>query len=91
LLVFIGSEFGLDETGKLTLMDEVLTPDSSRFWSKADYQVGISPKSFDKQIVRDLFSAQLTHSLPPNRYQSVDGRLHDYLQAWCAIFGCRLF
>jgi phosphoribosylaminoimidazole-succinocarboxamide synthase len=34
-------EFGLDETGKLTLMDEVLTPDSSRFWSKADYQVTV--------------------------------------------------
>jgi phosphoribosylaminoimidazole-succinocarboxamide synthase len=46
-------EFGLDEAGKLTLMDEVLTPDSSRFWSKANYQIGISPKSFDKQIVRD--------------------------------------
>ena len=46
-------EFGLDENGVLTLMDEVLTPDSSRFWSLADYQVGISPPSFDKQIVRD--------------------------------------
>ncbi|WP_428086793.1 phosphoribosylaminoimidazolesuccinocarboxamide synthase [Candidatus Thioglobus sp.] len=46
-------EFGLDENGVLTLMDEVLTPDSSRFWSLTDYQVGISPPSFDKQIVRD--------------------------------------
>ncbi|KAA0445329.1 MAG: phosphoribosylaminoimidazolesuccinocarboxamide synthase, partial [Candidatus Thioglobus sp.] len=42
-------EFGLDAAGKLTLMDEVLTPDSSRFWSKSAYQVGSSPKSFDKQ------------------------------------------
>ena len=41
------------ENNQLTLMDEVLTPDSSRFWSKADYRIGTSPKSFDKQIVRD--------------------------------------
>lgn len=46
-------EFGVDENNKLTLMDEVLTPDSSRFWSKTDYQIGTSPKSFDKQIIRD--------------------------------------
>jgi phosphoribosylaminoimidazole-succinocarboxamide synthase len=46
-------EFGLDEDGKLTLMDEVLTPDSSRFWPADTYQVGISPPSFDKQFVRD--------------------------------------
>lgn len=46
-------EFGLDEGGKLYLIDEVLTPDSSRFWSAADYRVGISPPSFDKQYVRD--------------------------------------
>ncbi|MBT7412592.1 MAG: phosphoribosylaminoimidazolesuccinocarboxamide synthase [Candidatus Thioglobus sp.] len=46
-------EFGLDENNTLTLMDEVLIPDSSRFWSKSEYQVGTSPKSFDKQIVRD--------------------------------------
>ena len=46
-------EFGLDEDNQLTLMDEVLTPDSSRFWSAADYQPGSSPKSYDKQIIRD--------------------------------------
>jgi phosphoribosylaminoimidazole-succinocarboxamide synthase len=46
-------EFGLDENGELTLMDEVLTPDSSRFWPADTYQVGISPPSFDKQYVRD--------------------------------------
>lgn len=46
-------EFGLDEDGKLTLMDEVLTADSSRFWPADDYKVGISPPSFDKQFVRD--------------------------------------
>jgi phosphoribosylaminoimidazole-succinocarboxamide synthase len=45
-------EFGIDENGVL-LIDEVLTPDSSRFWPKAGYTVGVSQKSFDKQFVRD--------------------------------------
>lgn len=46
-------EFGLDEAGTLTLIDEALTPDSSRFWPADQYQLGISPPSFDKQFVRD--------------------------------------
>lgn len=46
-------EFGLDANDNLVLIDEVLTPDSSRFWPQASYQVGISPPSFDKQFVRD--------------------------------------
>ena len=46
-------EFGLDENGTLTLMDEVLTPDSSRFWPADQYRVGTNPPSFDKQFVRD--------------------------------------
>jgi phosphoribosylaminoimidazole-succinocarboxamide synthase len=46
-------EFGLDEDGKLYLMDEVLTPDSSRFWPTEGWQPGTSPPSFDKQFVRD--------------------------------------
>jgi len=46
-------EFGLDEHGTLYLIDEVLTPDSSRFWPVSGYQPGVSPPSFDKQIVRD--------------------------------------
>ena len=46
-------EFGLDKDGKLTLMDEVLTPDSSRFWPKESWQPGTSPPSYDKQFVRD--------------------------------------
>jgi len=46
-------EFGLDEDGKLYLMDEVLTPDSSRFWPRESWQPGTSPPSFDKQFVRD--------------------------------------
>jgi phosphoribosylaminoimidazole-succinocarboxamide synthase len=46
-------EFGVDAAGTLTLMDEVVTPDSSRFWPADTYQVGTSPASFDKQYVRD--------------------------------------
>ena len=46
-------EFGLDEDGSLYLIDEVLTPDSSRFWAMEDYHLGISPPSFDKQYLRD--------------------------------------
>jgi phosphoribosylaminoimidazole-succinocarboxamide synthase len=46
-------EFGTDAAGRLVLIDEVLTPDSSRFWPAAEYRVGISPPSFDKQFVRD--------------------------------------
>lgn len=46
-------EFGLDSDENLILIDELLTPDSSRFWPASSYQVGISPPSFDKQFVRD--------------------------------------
>jgi phosphoribosylaminoimidazole-succinocarboxamide synthase len=46
-------EFGLDQTGQVILMDEVLTPDSSRYWDAATYNPGFSPPSFDKQILRD--------------------------------------
>ncbi|MDH3491487.1 MAG: phosphoribosylaminoimidazolesuccinocarboxamide synthase [Gammaproteobacteria bacterium] len=46
-------EFGLDEEGRLYIIDEALTPDSSRFWPVDGYEVGISPPSFDKQFVRD--------------------------------------
>jgi phosphoribosylaminoimidazole-succinocarboxamide synthase len=51
-------EFGTDESGKLYLIDEILTPDSSRFWPASGYRTGISPPSFDKQIVRDWLETQ---------------------------------
>lgn len=57
-------EFGLID-GKLVLIDEVLTPDSSRFWSEKDYQVGSSPPSFDKQFVRDYLIAIDWNRQPP--------------------------
>ena len=58
-------EFGLDEHGTLTLMDEVLTPDSSRFWSIDNYQIGTNPPSFDKQFVRDWLVASGWNKQPP--------------------------
>ncbi|WP_031274720.1 MULTISPECIES: phosphoribosylaminoimidazolesuccinocarboxamide synthase [Pelistega] len=58
-------EFGLDENGKLHLMDEVLTPDSSRFWPADTYQEGTSPASFDKQFVRDWLETQVWDKTPP--------------------------
>ena len=58
-------EFGLDENGTLTLMDEVLTPDSSRFWPADAYQVGMNPPSFDKQFVRDYLEGLGWNKQPP--------------------------
>ncbi len=58
-------EFGLDKAGKLYLIDEALTPDSSRFWPQSSYQVGMSPPSFDKQFVRDWLEAQKWNKAPP--------------------------
>ena len=58
-------EFGLDENGQVCLMDEVLTPDSSRFWPAESYEVGMSPPSFDKQFIRDWLEAQPWDKTPP--------------------------
>ncbi|QLB13428.1 phosphoribosylaminoimidazole-succinocarboxamide synthase [Bisgaardia hudsonensis] len=58
-------EFGLDENGTLTLMDEVLTPDSSRFWLAETYQEGINPPSFDKQFIRDWLENSGWNKEPP--------------------------
>ena len=55
----------LDDEGRLYLIDEVLTPDSSRFWPVEEYEVGISPPSFDKQIVRDWTKASGWNGEPP--------------------------
>lgn len=58
-------EFGLDEDGKLVLMDEALTPDSSRFWPADQYQPGTNPPSFDKQFVRDYLESLTWDKQPP--------------------------
>lgn len=58
-------EFGLDENGNLVLGDEVLTPDSSRFWPADDYEIGRGQKSFDKQYLRDWLSNNGYRNNPP--------------------------
>jgi phosphoribosylaminoimidazole-succinocarboxamide synthase len=58
-------EFGLDEDGTLTLMDEALTPDSSRFWPADSYEEGKNPPSFDKQFVRDWLESTGWNKEPP--------------------------
>ena len=58
-------EFGTDDSGKLYLIDEILTPDSSRFWPADQYRTGVSPPSFDKQIVRDWLETQPWNKKPP--------------------------
>ncbi len=60
-------EFGLDEAGTLTLMDEVLTPDSSRFWPLDGWREGINPPSFDKQFLRDWLEAARVDGQPWNK------------------------
>jgi phosphoribosylaminoimidazole-succinocarboxamide synthase len=58
-------EFGVDKAGNLILIDEALTPDSSRFWPTASYKPGISPPSFDKQFVRDYLESLHWNKKPP--------------------------
>ena len=58
-------EFGVDKAGRLVLIDEVLTPDSSRFWPMHSYKAGISPPSFDKQFIRDYLESLHWNKKPP--------------------------
>ena len=58
-------EFGLDDQGDLILMDEILTPDSSRFWDVDLYKIGTSPQSFDKQFLRDWLESIDWNKQPP--------------------------
>lgn len=58
-------EFGVDESGRMYLIDEALTPDSSRFWPVGEYRVGSNPPSFDKQFVRDWLEASGWNKQPP--------------------------
>ncbi len=58
-------EFGMDDAGKLYLIDEALTPDSSRFWPADQYRVGSNPPSFDKQFVRDWLESSGWNKQPP--------------------------
>jgi phosphoribosylaminoimidazole-succinocarboxamide synthase len=65
-------EFGLDADGKLVLIDEVLTPDSSRFWPADSYRPGNSPASFDKQFVRDYLETLDWDKTPPGPHLPAD-------------------
>src|SRR5208282_4733374 len=58
-------EFGLDKKDNIILIDELLTPDSSRFWPQAEYRLGENPPSFDKQYVRDWLEASGWNKKPP--------------------------
>ena len=66
-------EFGLDEHGTLTLMDEILTPDSSRFWPLESYREGSNPPSFDKQFLRDWLESSIVDGKPWNKAAPAPG------------------
>jgi len=82
-------EFGLDEDGNIVLADEVLTPDSSRFWPADTYEAGHSQPSFDKQFARDWLKANEGHdwTLPQ---EIVDKTIEKYLQAYKMLTGKEL-
>jgi phosphoribosylaminoimidazole-succinocarboxamide synthase len=84
-------EFGVErETRELLLIDEVLTPDSSRFWDAADYEPGRSQASFDKQFVRDWLETQPWDKTPPGPalpQDIVDGTRARYVEAFERITG----
>ncbi len=77
-------EFGLDAAGQLVLIDEALTPDSSRFWPVAGYAPGISPPSFDKQYVRDYLETLTWDKRAPGPHlppEVIQGTSEKYLEA----------
>jgi phosphoribosylaminoimidazole-succinocarboxamide synthase len=83
-------EFGLDDDGVLHVMDEVLTADSSRYWPADEYQVGISPPSFDKQFVRDYLETLAWDKTPPSPAlpaQIIDATAAKYREALLKITG----
>ena len=86
-------EFGKDDDGSLILADEVLTPDSSRFWPEASYKVGANPPSLDKQYVRDwLDSVNFNHQPPgPVLPDDVIARTREiYIKAYENLSGKKL-
>ena len=77
-------EFGVDDDGHLYLIDELLTPDSSRFWPESEWQLGISPPSFDKQFVRDYLETLDWDKTPPGPalpQRIIDQTLERYREA----------
>ena len=94
-LILADTKFEFGTIGdRVILIDEVLTPDSSRYWDPAGYQVGISPPSYDKQFVRDWLSRSGwdKNSKPPELPQDVVAQTRDrYLTAYQRIVGKPLF
>ncbi len=87
-------EFGLDENGLLHIIDEALTPDSSRFWAQSDYRTGISPPSFDKQFVRDYLDTldwDKTAPGPSLPAEIVQQTSEKYRQAYSLLTGTRMY
>lgn len=83
-------EFGTDDDGNLVLIDEVLTPDSSRFWPVDEYRTGISPPSFDKQYVRDYLESLDWDKRPPGPklpQEVIDNTAKKYLEAQQRLMG----
>ncbi|HEX8249864.1 MAG TPA: phosphoribosylaminoimidazolesuccinocarboxamide synthase [Pyrinomonadaceae bacterium] len=86
-------EFGRDENGNIILIDEVLTPDSSRFWSAENYAAGGSPPSFDKQFVRDYLETLDWNKQPPAPKlppEIVEATAARYLEAYKILTGKEL-
>ncbi len=86
-------EFGIDEKGKLLLIDEALTPDSSRFWPKEEYNPGKPQRSFDKQFVRDyLLSLNWNKKPPAPRLPAevIKKTSEKYLEAYTRLTGQKL-
>ena len=86
-------EFGTDENGKLYVMDEMLTPDSSRFWPADQYRVGISPPSYDKQFVRDYLETLDWNKTAPGPHVPaavIDATASKYAEALQRLAGIRL-
>ncbi|WP_341327082.1 phosphoribosylaminoimidazolesuccinocarboxamide synthase [Methylotuvimicrobium sp. KM2] len=85
-------EFGTDDAGVLYLIDEALTPDSSRFWPADQYQVGMSPPSFDKQYVRDYLETLDWNKKPPAPSlpeEVIRKTTEKYLEAEAKLIGSR--
>ncbi len=86
-------EFGLDENDEIVLIDEALTPDSSRFWPQDNYQVGTSPKSYDKQYVRDYLETLDWNKQAPGPklpQEIIDNTSAKYLEACERLTGMKL-
>jgi phosphoribosylaminoimidazole-succinocarboxamide synthase len=86
-------EFGTDADGRLYVMDEMLTPDSSRFWPAEGYRVGLSPPSYDKQFVRDYLETLDWNKQAPGPHIPADvitGTAERYAQALWKLAGIRL-